>query len=139
MISVPTALTSALRLGRWVAVVVLALGLVAMHHLVNPHATGLTGGPGGMTMPATQLGDCCGPARLAAGPAQPDPDAGPMLHVCLAVLTGLVLLVGLGLARCSPHSPARARPPGAAVSEQSVRQRAPPTPLRLARLGVLRL
>ncbi|MGH3548724.1 MAG: DUF305 domain-containing protein [Pseudonocardiaceae bacterium] len=128
MISVPTALTSTRRLGRWVAVVVLALGLVAMHHLVDPHATGLSGGPGGMTMPATPLGECCGPTQPAAGPAQPDPDAVPMLHLCLAVLTGLVLLAGWGLARCSPHCPGRARAPGAAVGEQSMWQRAPPTP-----------
>ncbi len=119
--------------------VVLALGLVAMHHLVDPHATGLSGGAGGMTMPATQLGDCCGPVQLDAAPAQPDPDAVPMLHLCLAVLIGLVLLAGWGLARGARHLFARARPHGAAVGEQSTRQRAPPTALRLARLGVLRL
>lgn len=61
-----------------------------------PCRGGLTGGPGGMKMPGTPLGDCCGPAHLAAAPAQPDPDAVPMLllHLCLAVLTGLILLAG---------------------------------------------
>ncbi|MEO7194641.1 MAG: hypothetical protein ABIZ05_07430 [Pseudonocardiaceae bacterium] len=132
----PTALASVPRLSRWVALV---LGLVAMHHLVDPHGTGMSGGPGGMTMPTTQLGDCCGPAHLAAGPTQPEPDSVPMLHLCLAVLTGMVLLAGLGLARCSSHSAGRSRPPGAAVGERSTRQRAPPTALRLSRLGVLRL
>ncbi|MGH3847795.1 MAG: hypothetical protein ACRDS0_41235, partial [Pseudonocardiaceae bacterium] len=75
----------------------------------------------------------------AVAPALPGPSEGLMLHLCLAVLTGLVFLAGLGLAWRRHHSGARAWPPGAAVGEQSTRQRVPPTPLRLARLGVLRL
>jgi hypothetical protein len=93
-------------------------------------------------MPATQVQDCCAAAPVAVvdltiRPAQPDPDGGLMLHPCLAVLTGLVLLAGLVLARWLTHLPHTHLP--AALGEGPVRQRAPPIPLRLAQLGVLRL
>jgi hypothetical protein len=128
-----------------VAVVALALGLVAMHHLVGTHAHpgGLGDSSTGMTMPATPVESCCGSSvdvTAVSAPAQPGPDSGLMLHPCLAVLTGLVLLAGLGLAWRLAHAPEPGSPsPSGGLGEQASRQRAPPTPLRLAYLGVLRL
>ena len=52
-----------------------------------------------MTMLVTPAENCCGTsADVTAVPAQSSPDSGLMLHLCLAVLTGLVLLTWLGLA-----------------------------------------
>jgi hypothetical protein len=138
---VPIGITSAPRFCRWVAVVALALGLVAMHHLVGTHAHpgGAGDGSAGMTMLARPVEGCCGiSADVTAVPAQPGPDGGMMLHLCLAVLTGLVLLAGLGLVWRLAHAP-EFGPPGGGLGERAGRQRAPPTPLRLAQLGVLRL
>ena len=141
MVGVPIALTSTPRPCRWVAVVTLALGLVAMHHLVGTHAhpTGARGSSLGMTMPAAPV-DNHGTtaAGVSATPGHPGTDGGLMQHLCQAVLTGLVLLVGLILtwrfAPCSALGPA-----GAGLGHDASRQRAPPLPLRLAQLGVLRL
>jgi len=138
---VPIAITSTPRFYRWVAVVALALGLVAMHHLVGTHAHpgGSGDGSAGMTMLAGPVEGCCGSsADVIAVPAQPGPDGGLMLHLCLAVFTRLVLLAGLGLAWRLAHAP-ELGPPGGGLGERAGRQRAPPTPLRLAQLGVLRL
>jgi hypothetical protein len=138
---VPIEITSAPRFCRWVAVVVLALGLVAMHHLVGTHAHpgGSGDGSTGMTMLAGPVEGCCGiSADAVAVPVQPGPDGGLMLHLCLAVLTGLVLLAGLGLAWRLAHVP-ELGPPGGGLGKRAGRQRAPPTPLRLAQLGFLRL
>ena len=137
----PIGITSAPRLCRWVAVVALALGLVAMHHLVgtHAHAGGSGDGSAGMTMLASPVGGCCGTsAEVAVMPARPAPDGGLMLHLCLAVLTGLVLLAGLSLAWRLAQAPELSLS-GGGLGERAGRQRAPPTPLRLARLGVLRL
>jgi hypothetical protein len=93
-----------------------------------------------MTMPATQVQDCCAaaPVAVAVQPAQPGPDGGLMLHPYLAVLTGLVLLAGLIATRRLTHSP-HTHLPGAAVGEDPVRQRTQPIPLQLVQPGVLRL
>jgi hypothetical protein len=141
VIGVPIALTTTPRFCRWVVVLTLALGLVAMHHLVGTHAHpgGSRGSPVDMTMLVTPIENCCGNSvDVAAVPARSGPDGGLMLHLCLAVLTGLVLLAGLGLAWRLGHAPGPG-PSLGGLGERASRQRAPPTPLRLARLRVLRL
>ena len=141
MVDVPIALTRIPRLCRWVAVVTLALGLVAMHHLVGTHThpSSFQHSMPGMTMLAPAIENYGGTfAGAAVMPAQPGTDGGLMLHLCQAVLTGLVLLVGLSLTWwLAPRSAPRS--PGGGLSEPANRQRAPPTPLRLVYLGVLRL
>ena len=134
----PIALTSTPRPCRWVAVLTLALGLVAMHHLAgtHPHPSGSQHSSPGMTMRAPAIenyGSTSGDAAVV--PAHPGIDGGLMLHLCQAVLTGLVLLTGLSLAWWLAPAP-EPGPPGGGPAN---RQRAPPTPLRLAYLGVLRL
>ena len=140
MVGVPIAITAP-RFCRWVAVVTLALGLVAMHHLVGTyaHPGGSQDSSTGMTMraiPVENYGSTS--ADVAVVPTRPGPDGGLMLHLCQAVLTGLVLLTGLSLAWwLLPAS--RPDLSSGALGEAINRQRAPPTPLRLAYLGVLRL
>jgi hypothetical protein len=112
-----------------------------MHHLVGIHAhpAGTPDGSAGMTMlapPIENHGSTS--ADVAAAPAGPPMDGGLMLHLCQAVLTGLVLLAGLNLVWRLAPAP-EPGPPGAGLGEPANRQRAPPTPLRLAHLGVLRL
>jgi hypothetical protein len=141
MAGVPIAITDAPRLCRWVAVVTLALGLVAMHHLVgtHTHAGGSQDSSPGMTMlvPAVEnYASSFGGAAVV--PARPGTDGGLMLHLCQAVLTGLVLLTELSLAwRLIPAS--QPGPSASELGEPANRQRGPPTSLRLAYLGVLRL
>jgi Family of unknown function (DUF6153) len=140
VVGVPITFTSTPRLCRWVAVVTFALGLVAMHHLVGTH-THLSSfqGSSAMTMLAPAI-ESYGSTSAGAAvmPAQPGSDGGLMLHLCQAVLTGLVLLAGLSLAWwLAPGSEPGS--PGGGLGEPANRQRAPPTPLRLAYLGVLRL
>src|SRR2546421_13081025 len=137
MAGMPIPSTGAPRPCRWVAAVTLALGLVAMHHLggTHPHP----GGSPGMTMlvPAVEN---YGSSFVGAAvvPARPGIEGGVMLHLCQAVLTGLVLLTGLSLAWwLIPES--QPEPPAGGLGEPANRQQAPPTPLRLAYLGVLRL
>jgi Family of unknown function (DUF6153) len=141
LVGVAIAITGTHRLCRWVAVVTLALGLVAMHHLVATHAHPIRhqGSSVGMTMPAAPVSNHgTTAAGVTAMPVQPGTDGGLMQHLCQAVLTGLTLLVGLiltwRLAPCAALGPA-----GAGLGPDASRQRAPPLPLRLARLGVLRL
>jgi hypothetical protein len=138
---VPRAITNAPRMCRWVAVVVLALGLVAMHHLVSSH-TDLGNAHNGVThqmMLAPPADNSTGTlAKIAALPGRPGVDGGLMLHLCQAVLTGLVLLTGLSLAWWLHPAP-RSDLSRGALGEAINRQRAPPAPLRLASLGVLRL
>ena len=77
-------------------------------------------------------------AKVAALPGRRGADGGLMLHLCQAVLTGLVLLTGLSLAwRLIPAS--QPGPSASELGEPANRQRGPPTSLRLAYLGVLRL
>ena len=102
MVGVPIAITTAPRFCRWVAVVTPALGLVAMHHLVGTyaHPGGSQDSSTGMTMRATPVENYGSTsADVAVVPTRPGPDGGLMLHLCQAVLTGLVLLAGLGLVR----------------------------------------
>lgn len=126
---------------RWVAVVVLALGLVAMHHLVSSH-TKLGDSHHSLThrmmlaSPAENGGGTL--AKVAALPGQSGADGGLMLHLCQAVLTGLVLLTGLSLAWWLLPAP-RLDLSSGALGKPANRQRAPPTALRLAHLGILRL
>lgn len=137
----PIAITAVPRLCRWVTVVTLALGLVVMHHLVGTHAHpgGSSDSSAGMTMLATPVEDYGSVfADVSAVPARPGSDGGLMLHLCQAVLTGLMLLAGLSLVWRLAPAP-EPGPPGGGLGEQANRQRAPPTPLRLAHLGVLRL
>lgn len=141
MVGVPIALTRTPRPCRWVAVVTLALGLVVMHHLVGTHTHpgGSQDSSPGMTMLAAPVDNS---GRTTAGtavlPAWPGTDGGLMLHLCQAVVTGLVLLTGLSLAWwLAPAS--KPRLAGGGLGQPANRQRAPPTPLRLAYLGVLRL
>jgi hypothetical protein len=139
---VPIALTSTPRPCRWVAVMTLALGLVAMHHLVDTHThpSGSQHSSPGMTMLAPAIENYGSTSHGAAVvPAQPGIDGGLMLHLCQAVLSGLVLLTGLSLAWWWLAPAPEPRPPGGGLGETANRQRAPPTPLRLAYLGVLRL
>jgi hypothetical protein len=140
MVGVPITITTQPRFYRWVAVVTLTLGLVAMHHLVGTHAhsSGSQHSSAGMMMPASPVEKCCGTTHVAAAPAQPDPEDGLMLHLCLAILTGLVLLAALGQLWHLARAP-EPGPPDGGPGEPASRQRAPPTPLRLAHLGVLRL
>jgi Family of unknown function (DUF6153) len=138
---VPMAITNAPRICRWVAVVVLALGLVAMHHLVSSH-TDLGDSHNGLThramlVPPAENGSGT-LAKVAALPGQPGTDGGLMLHLCQAVLSGLVLLAGLSLAWWLLPAPGPDLSSGAR-GKPANRQRAPPTVLRLACLGVLRL
>ena len=135
------AITPAPRPYRWVAVVTLALGLVAMHHLVGTytHPGDSQDSSTGMTMLAPPLDhDASSSAEVAARPARPGTDGGLMLHLCQAVLTGLVLLAGLSLAWRLAPTP-KPGPPGDGLGKPTNRQRAPPTPRQLAHLGVLRL
>lgn len=137
----PKAITRTPRLCRWVAVVTLAFGLVAMHHLVGSHTdlSGCQDGSPGMTMFAGPIENDGSPsARAAVVPARQGTDGGLMLHLCQAVLTGLVLLAGLSLAWWLAPTP-KPGPTGEGLGAPAHRQRAPPTPLRLASLGVLRL
>lgn len=137
----PIAITGAPRPCQWVAVMILALGLVAMHHLVSTHAHpgGCRDNSAGMTMLAAPVKNDGGTATdVAAVPAQPGTDGGLMLHLCQAVLTGLVLLVGLALTGRLAHL-LGLDPSSAVFGQDASRQRAPPLPLRLAQLGVLRL
>ena len=141
MVSMPITSTGAPRPCRWVAAVTLALGLVAMHHLVgtHPHPGGSQDSSPGMTMlvPAVEnYGSSFGGAAVV--PTRPGIEGGLMLHLCQAVLTGLVLLTGLSLAWWLLPAPRLNRSSGA-LGKPANRQRAPPTPLRLAYLGVLRL
>lgn len=105
VITVPTAIARAPRLCRWVAVMTPAVSVVLMHHVIGAHTHpgGSGNGPAVMAMPITHVERCCGvtPATVTviARTAQPGPDGGPMLHPCLAVLTGLVLLAGLSNAQ----------------------------------------
>jgi hypothetical protein len=144
VITVPTAITRTPRLCRWVAVMALALGVVVMHHVLDTHAHGgLANGSASMMMPASQIQDCCAapPGAVVAAavhPVRPGPEGALMLHPCLAVVTGLVLLAGLVAARRLTDCP-HTHLPTAAVGKDPVRQRGPPIPLRLAQLGVLRL
>ncbi len=137
----PMSIASAPRLRRWAAVVTLALGLVAMHHLVGTHthpSSSQDSWPG-MTMlaPPVHNGGTTA-AKATAAPARPGTDSGLMLHLCQAVLTGLVLLAGLALTWWLAPAP-EIGPTGSGLGAPANRQRAPPTPLRLACLGVLRL
>jgi hypothetical protein len=141
VVGVRIAITTVPRPCRWVVVVTLALGLVIMHHLVGTHAH-----PGdsrdssaGMMMLAPPVEDYGRTsADVAAVPARPGTDGGLMLHLCQAVSIELVLLAGLSLVwRLAPAPEPRL--PGGGLGEPANRQRAPPTPLRLAHLGVLRL
>jgi hypothetical protein len=141
VVSVPVTITTAPRFCRWLAVLALALGLVAMHHLVDTpaHPGDAGNSSASMRMLATPVDNCCGTsADVTAGPAQPGPDGGLMLHLCQAILTGLVLLAGLSLAWRPAHAP-QPGPPNGGLDERVSRQRAPPTSLRLSYLGVLRL
>lgn len=118
----------------------LALDVVIMHHVIDSHSHG---GSTGITMPAAQVQGCCGAAAVAMAaiavrPAPPGSDGGLLQCPCLAVLTGLILLAGLIVTLRLTHAP-HTHLPGAALGEDSVRQRAPPIPLRPAQLGVLRL
>ncbi len=141
MIGVPITVTGASRACRWVAVVTLALGIVAMHHLVGTHSH--PGGPRGsspsMTIPVTAVGnDDSDFGAAAVVPAWPGPHGGLMVHLCQAIVAGLVLLMGLSLAWWLIPAP-QSGPPGGGPGKPTNRQRAPPTSLRLAYLGVLRL
>jgi hypothetical protein len=142
VVGVPIAITTVPRFCRWVVVVTLAMGLVAMHHLVGTHAhpggSSLDGSAGMMMLapPVETYGSTS--ADVTALPARPGSDGGLMLHLCLAVLTGLVLLAGLSLVWRLGPAP-EPDPPVGGLGEPANRQRAPPTPLRLAHLGVLRL
>jgi hypothetical protein len=125
-------------------VMALAVGAVVMHHVVGAHLhpNSSRNGLAGTTMPVTQGESCCGVVPVAvvviARPAQPGSDGGLMQHPCLAVLTGLVLLAGLALTwRLTPVPILGLR--GSGLGKRASRQRAPPMPLRLAQLGVLRL
>jgi hypothetical protein len=88
-VRVPITLTSTPRPCRWVAVMTLALGLVAMHHLVDTHThpSGSQHSSPGMTMLAPAIENYGSTSRGAAVvPAQPGIDGGLMLHLCQAVL-----------------------------------------------------
>jgi hypothetical protein len=135
---VSIAITSAPRLGRWLVVVTLALGLMAMHHLVDTpaHPGSCQDSSLGMTM----LPDDHDGGTLTDGVAGPAPgtDCGLMLHLCQAVLIGLVLLAAVALTRRLGHR-SEAALSGAGLGPDASRQRAPPLPLQLAQIGVLRL
>ncbi|HZS20264.1 MAG TPA: hypothetical protein VFA63_04655 [Pseudonocardiaceae bacterium] len=80
----PITVTGASRACRWVAVVTLALGIVAMHHLVGTHSH--PGGPRGsspsMTIPVTAVGnDDSDFGAAAVVPAWPGPHGGLMVHL----------------------------------------------------------
>jgi hypothetical protein len=141
VMGVPIAITGARRLCRWLVLVTLGLGLMAMHHLVGTHAH-----PGSFQHSSPSMTMLAAPAHnegatatdVAAMPMHPGTDSGPMLHLCQAVLTGLVLLAGLILTWRFAHRSALG-PTGAGLGQDVNRQRAPPLPLRRAQLGVLRL
>jgi hypothetical protein len=114
LIGVPITVTGASRACRWVAVVTLALGIVAMHHLVGTHSH--PGGPRGsspsMTIPVTAVGnDDSDFGAAAVVPAWPGPHGGLMVHLCQAIVAGLVLLMGLSLAWWLIPAP-QSGPPG---------------------------
>lgn len=135
--------------GPWWLLVMLAFGVVAMHHAPIAHAGGasLPGTPPAVStahhsagpnqpMPVSAGGDTAIHVPLASAGDKPDMDHG-LLHLCLAVLVGAAAVVIASLAlrilpataslRSSiPTGIGRARPP------QSV-------PRRLAVLCVLRL
>jgi hypothetical protein len=93
----PITLTGAPRPCRWVAVVTLALGLVAMHHLVGTHAYpgNSPGSSTGMTMLMSAVdNDGNGFGGVAVVPARPGTDGGLMSYLGgdpdrVVLLTGL--------------------------------------------------
>jgi hypothetical protein len=139
--AVPIVITRAPRMCRWVAGVILALGVVAMHHLVNPHidlAHSHTSMTHQMLLVSPAENSSGTLAKVAALPGWPGTDGHLMLHLCQAVLTGLVLLTGLSLAWWLLPAPQPGLSTGA-LGEATNQQRAPLTALRLVFLGVLRL
>ena len=127
-----------------------ALGLVAMHHLVAGHQHSMPG-PTGLATAATAMAvapNQAGPPRTLPG-AHPSPgpaallhqhpdghDMSMSMHMCLAVLAAVALLMALVLIAAGWRpTPRRSRPHAAA----SAGPRAPPGPRRLAQLQVLRV
>ncbi len=126
----------------------LAIGLVVMHHLVGAHqhqtVHQVTGGLSGVAaISSTGHGADHDPTALERGTAQlqQQPAGDPegmvtMLHLCLAVLAAALVLTGLVLGtlrRADRFGSSRSR-----VSSWEP-SRAPPVPVRLAHLQVLRL
>ncbi|TNH28676.1 hypothetical protein FHG89_14705 [Micromonospora orduensis] len=142
------------RMARWVLLACTLFGLAAMHTLghagmhMGTHPghgpAGAVAVAGGMDVPAdvaaavtAVTGECPGCAHVS-GPQGPGRDGMPGWSVCLAVLTGLAVLVLL-----TAWWWARPRPVGSQtrnVSALSRVSRGPPRPvgLSLARLSVLR-
>jgi hypothetical protein len=111
---------------------VLALGVVVMHHVIDAHTDSgdPAHGSASMTMPAIEIQDCCAAppvavVAVAVRPVQPGPDGELMLHPCLAVLTGLMLLAGLVAARWLTHSSHTRLPAGAVGKDPPARHNVP--------------
>ncbi|MFC7339975.1 hypothetical protein [Saccharopolyspora griseoalba] len=108
---------------RWILMAVLALGVAAMHHVPSQHAQ--------PQIAATAHAEHPSPAEHP----EPSPTGHDLLHLCLAVAVGFLVLLAprLRLLALAPIEARRARPQAEAVPL------APPTPRRLAELCVLRL
>ncbi|TCK21456.1 DUF6153 family protein [Pseudonocardia endophytica] len=128
-------------------VVALVLGLLGMHALVVGDA-GMRDAPMSMdSIPAAAPSEPRSVDRAGEGPAampavnashgDHGPSTHPMLHLCLAVLAGLmVLLLGIALLRTEPAAVTTTAERGRGRREPPVRP--PPTSVRLARLCVMR-
>lgn len=112
---------------QWLLIVVIAAGLIAMHHLVHLH-TGHPShshpAPTAVTATAVSHGDCCDPVGMVG-------------HFCLAVLTAItILVVALALATMWRRA---LTSQSVLATVSAVAARAPPIGrLRLTRLCVLR-
>jgi hypothetical protein len=110
---------------RWVLLAVLALGVALMHHV-----------PTAQTQP--QVAATAHAAHAVhpspAEHSEPAPASHELLHLCLAVAAGILVLLAprLGLLGHAPIEERRVRAPAEAVPL------APPVPRRLAELCVLR-
>ncbi|MHC1559120.1 DUF6153 family protein [Actinomycetospora sp. C-140] len=128
---------------RRLALLVVALGIVLMHHVVGAHQHAAPDTPpAGTVVAVAHPGDHGAPSTAAlhqhAGGGGGHDHAAAMLHLCLAALAGAVvlLLVLVLLAAWWRCVPARL---GAGATHIAAVPRPPPVPSRLAELQVLRL
>ena len=143
----------AVRLVRWqrgLLLLAVVLGVVSMHSTVVSH---LGGGPhpalARMSSPAMSAEPMsvapaeAPPSAATASPAHagdghPGSGLHDLLHLCLAVLTGLIVAVALTLFAIVAARAARSAPTEVGRSATGPRAPPPPTSVRLARLCVLR-
>lgn len=126
----------------WFLVVATTIGLIAMHGLVGHEEHQSTDSP--TTMVAIAEASCCNHEHSAPLAGMPDRTSGqgsaltPLLHLCLAVLTGLTLLTITALLAYSRLVDAVADHLSLLALRFGRTRAPPPTSVRLAQLCVLR-